>query len=65
MANVIGYNTQPVPIKKYIKQKINMIENDFYIPMTSEEKQHMAELDTECKVDQYAHDLIMNGLKGD
>ena len=46
----------------YINDKIRMLENDFWIRLTKEEKAHFHSLRTEAAVDQYAHDIIMNKL---
>lgn len=46
----------------YINDKIRMLENDFWIRLTKEEKAHFRSLKTECAVDQYAHDIIMKKL---
>lgn len=65
MAGRIGYFEKGMPLKNYITNKIDMIQNEFCIPLTIEQRNHFCTLKTEFQVDQYAHDLIMKGLKGD
>lgn len=65
MANVIGYREKNVSLKKYIEQKIDMLEDEFLIQMSYLEKEHMASLTTYHQVDQYANDILRKGLGGE
>ena len=58
-------NNVSKPLKRYAKEKIDMIQNEFCIPLTYEQSEHFYGLRTESQVDQYAHDIILKGLKGD
>ena len=49
-------------LKGYIKEKIRIIEKEFHIPLTLDEKMHMQNLTSETDVDQYAHDIFMRKL---
>lgn len=49
-------------IKYYIKEKIRMIEEEFRIELTEDEKEHFYWLETERDVDQYAHDIFVRKL---
>ena len=51
-----------VSIKAYIKEKIRMLKEDFYIHLTDEEVAHMKSLKREVDVDHYAWDIINNKL---
>lgn len=46
-------------LKDYIKQKIKMLEDEFYIYLTESEINHMHGLKNEIQVDNYAIDIIM------
>lgn len=49
-------------LKDYIDDKINMLENEFYLKLTDEEKAHFYDIRTEEAVDQYAHRLLRDKL---
>ena len=49
-------------LKTYIKRKIRMLEEEFFIDLTSSEIEHMKSLKSEIEVDQYAHRLIVEKL---
>ena len=49
-------------LDRYIIEKLVMIERDFYIRLTEDERDHMLSLKTEMDVDHYAHDLLINKL---
>lgn len=51
-----------VSIKAYIKEKIRMLKEDFYLRLTDEEIAHMKSLKREIDVDHYAWDIINNKL---
>ena len=53
---------KPVPLPKYIKRKIKMLERDMCIELTDEEKDHFHALTNEIAVDNYAHKLIVDKL---
>lgn len=46
----------------YIKEKIRMLENDFYITLTAEEKAHFHNLESDYAVDRYARDILLKKL---
>ena len=54
----IGYGTKNVSIKTYRKQKIKMLEKEFMLSLTPEEKNHINELETEAAIDRYARTII-------
>ena len=56
------YKERPVPIKTYIKEKLRMLKEDFYLHLTKEEVKHMKSLAREIDVDHYAHTLLNNKL---
>lgn len=56
------YEERPVPIKTYIKRKIRMLKEDFYLNLTEEEISHMKSLKRDIDVDHYAHTLLNNKL---
>lgn len=56
----IGYSTKKMSIEAYRKQKIRMLEKEFLIPLTLEEKVHINELETEAAIDRYARTLLRN-----
>lgn len=45
-------------LKQYKEQKIDMLRNDFWIPLTEDEIEHMNSLPSEMRVDAYARDLM-------
>ena len=47
-------------LEEYIDYKINILEDDFYLRLTSEQKAHMRSLKSEIAVDNYAITLIYN-----
>lgn len=49
-------------LTEYIINKLDMLENEFYIRLTGDEYDHMWSMKTELEVDQYAHDLIITKL---
>lgn len=51
-----------VKLTTYIDDKINMLENEFYLKLTPEEKAHFNDIRTEEAVDQYAHRLLRDKL---
>ena len=57
---VINERHYTLPI--YIKQKIKMLERDFFIRLDNSELRHFKELTTEIAVDNYARQLIENHL---
>lgn len=50
--------TLPI-LKRYKEEKIKMLEREFCLLMTDEEKEHMNSLTSEIRVDAYARQLIM------
>lgn len=49
-------------LTRYIRNKIWMLENEFYLKLTNMEKYHFHELETEDAVDRYAHRLLVDKL---
>ena len=47
-------------IKSYRKMKIKMLEEEFLITLTEEEKEHAKTLTTETELDQFALGIINN-----
>ena len=47
-------------LKGYRKARIRMLEEDFHIYLTDEEKAHMDELKTEVAIDNFYQSKIMN-----
>ena len=45
-------------LKQYKEQKIKMLQDDFWIPLTEEQIEHMHSLPSEMRVDAYARDLM-------
>ena len=52
----------PMTVDDYIEEKIQMIEEEFRITLTDDEKEHFRWLRTERDVDQYAHDIFSKKL---
>lgn len=40
-------------LSQYKKRKIKMLENDFYVILTAEEKEHINQLTSETEIDRY------------
>lgn len=55
----VGYGTKNVSIKTYRKQKIKMLEKEFLLSLTPEEKNHINQLETEIAIDRYARTLLL------
>ena len=51
-----------VDLKTYIENKINMLEDDFYIRLSWYECQRFRTLTSETQVDNYAHSILVNRL---
>lgn len=54
----VGYGTKGTNIKTYRRQKIKMLEKEFMLTLTTEEKNHFNELETEAAIDRYARTLL-------
>lgn len=48
----------PMELKAYRAAKIKMMEMEFMIPLTKEEKEHMMTLQTEAAIDRYARTIL-------
>ena len=46
-------------LETYKKDKIKMLQDDFWIPLTNEQIEHMYGLQSEMRVDAYARQLIL------
>lgn len=49
-------------LNEYINEKLKMLNKDFKIKPSMEEKAHMYELTSEISVDNYAHTLLIKYL---
>ena len=49
-------------LREYIFDKIDMLENEFYLRLTEAEEMRMCSLKTESEVDRYAHQLLKDKL---
>lgn len=58
--NETGYGARTMSIKTYRKMKIKMLEKEFCIPLTSDEKKHFEALETEAAIDRYARTILLN-----
>lgn len=56
----IGYGTKTVSVKTYRKQKIKMLEKDFLLNLSTEEKNRINELETIAAIDRYARTILRN-----
>ena len=59
---IIHYEDKDVSLDDYIKEKIRMLKEDFFIKLTDEEIEKLNSMTREIDVDHYAHDLIKNKL---
>lgn len=59
---IVHYEDHEMTLEDYIKEKLRMLQEDFFIKLTDEEITHMKSLTRDIDVDHYAHDLIMNRL---
>ena len=48
--------------EEYIEEKIRLIEEDFYIPLTEDERVYLQTSKTEAEVDRRARKIFMNRL---
>lgn len=55
------YHTEK-DLKKYIQNKLEMLEYEFFLKLTPLERYHFHELKTHLAVDQYAHTLLRDKL---
>ena len=51
-----------MPIKKYIQDKLKILQRDFQLNLSDEEVAHMKSLKTESDVNAYAYDLLREKL---
>ena len=56
------YKKVPINLQNYICDKIYLLEEQFKIKLTGEEKRHFFEIKTDAAVDAYARKLIMEKL---
>ena len=63
MATTVDFMEKDLDIKTYRKMKIKMLQEDFYINLTDEEKKRLNALKTEIAIDQYCRTLIKKALK--
>lgn len=50
-------------IKSYRKKKIKMMERDFYIMVTAEQKNQINELNDVYEIDKFCHQIIFASLR--
>ena len=51
-----------VDLKDYIENKIDMLEDEFFIHLSLHECQRFRSLTNETQVDNYAHSILVNRL---
>ena len=51
-----------VDLKTYIENKIDMLEDEFFIHLSLHEFQRLRSLTSETQVDNYAHSILVNRL---
>ena len=51
-----------VDLKTYIENKIDMLEDEFFIHLSLYERQRFRSLTSETQVDNYAHSILVNRL---
>lgn len=49
-------------LRKYIRQKIDMLTDEFYLRLTEAEEDHFYDLHSHDEVDKYAHDLLVKKI---
>jgi hypothetical protein len=57
-----AFNTRKMSLKEYRKMKVKMLERDFLIKLTDEDKAHANTLTTETQLDQWALGIIDKSL---
>lgn len=55
-----AFNQRKMSLKEYRKMKLKMLEKDFCIRLTDEEREHAKTLTTETQLDQFALGIINN-----
>lgn len=58
MTPVGNITERKMSIKTYRKAKIKMLEKDFKVPLSKEEKDHFNTLETEAAIDRYARTIL-------
>ena len=51
------------PLNEYKKAKIKLLERDFYINVTEEERMHIETLESQMAVDRYCRTILKNRWK--
>ena len=54
----VGYMGKPMSLKQYCKFKIRILEKDFAIQVTDEQKNHIKALQSVPAIDRYCRTLI-------
>lgn len=62
MMEGIGDITRFEDIDMYRKAKIKMIEGEFMIKLSAEERSHIRSLDNEAAIDRYGRKIILDHL---
>ena len=58
----IGYGSKTVSLPSYKKAKIKMLEKDFMIVLTQEDRAKINSFNSESDIDRYARTIILNRL---
>lgn len=59
MTAAVGDITVKMSFNDYKKNKIKMLEREFMMPLTDEEREHMNSLVNAAEVDRYARTIIL------
>ena len=59
---IIHCEEKEMTLEDYIKEKLRMLQEDFYLKLTEEEINHMRSLTRDIDVDHYAHTLFTTKL---
>lgn len=54
------YDFKDMTLPEYRKMKIALLEKEFMVPITQEEKKHINALDNEIAIDRYCRTLLKN-----
>lgn len=51
-------NTQSMSLKTYVRYKIKLLEKDFFVQMSKDERDHFEVLCNKTQVDNYTRDIL-------
>ena len=54
------YEGKEMTIQEYRKMKIKLLKEDFLVPVTKEQKEHIHTLETEPAIDRYCRTILKN-----